>query len=60
MRYYFGKTLELVGLFVTAAALFAGIGITPSGQSSVANEYLFLGLGGALFTVGWLLERNLK
>lgn len=55
-----GKVLELLGLLVVGAALLAGLGITPSGQASMAQEFLLLGAGGVLFTLGWLLERGAK
>ena len=60
MRYYLGKVLEVAGMGLVGAALFAGLGITPSGDPNVAGEYLFLGLGGAVFTIGWILERGQK
>ena len=58
VRYVLGKGLELAGLLVTAMALFAGIGITPTGQPSMGQELTLLGIGGAIFTVGWYLERG--
>lgn len=60
MRYALGKLLELAGMALVGMALFAGLGMTPSGEPSMAKEFLFLGIGGAVFTVGWLVERGQK
>lgn len=58
MRYFLGKALELAGLLVVGAALLAGLGVTPTGQPSMGQELMLLGVGGAIFTLGWLLERG--
>jgi hypothetical protein len=60
MRYALGKLLELAGLALVGMALFAGLGMTPSGEPSMAKEFLFLGIGGTVFTIGWLVERGQK
>ncbi len=60
LRYFAGKVLELVGMILVAWALLAGTGVTPSGEPNVAHEYLFLGIGSAVFTVGWMLERGAR
>jgi hypothetical protein len=58
MKFYLGKTLELLGMLIVGAALMAGVGITPSGQPSMTQEFLLLGIGAVVFTLGWLLERG--
>ncbi|MCZ7645532.1 MAG: hypothetical protein M5U26_09650 [Planctomycetota bacterium] len=60
MRYFLGKLLEVAGMILVGWALFAGLGITPSGHPDVASEYLYLFLGSAVFTAGWLLERSAR
>jgi len=60
LRYFFGKVLELAGLMVVGMALFAGVGFTPTGQPDMGQEFTLLGLGGALFTIGWFLERGAR
>ena len=57
-RYVAGKTLELIGMLVVLAALLAGLGLSHDGQPSMAREMLLLGIGGMLFTLGYLLERG--
>lgn len=57
-RYVAGKALELIGLVVVFAALLAGLGLTQDGQASMGKEMLLLGIGGMVFTLGWLLERG--
>jgi hypothetical protein len=56
MAYWAGKFLELIGLMVVLAALFAGLGLID-GEPSMGREMLLLGIGGILFTLGWMLER---
>ena len=60
LRYVAGKILELVGLMVVTAALFAGLGLTPGGEPSMGKEMMLLGVGGMMFTLGWLLERGMQ
>jgi len=60
VRYFIGKVLELAGLLVVGMALFAGLGFTPTGQPNMGQEFMLLGLGGAIFTVGWFLERGAR
>ena len=57
-RYVSGKVMEIVGMMVVGAALLAGLGLTPSGEPSMGGEMALLGVGGMLFTMGWLLERG--
>lgn len=54
--YYTGKTLEIVGMTLCAAALLAGMGLID-GNPSMAKEMILLGIGGCVFTFGWWLER---
>lgn len=58
MLYWLGKALELIGMVVTLLALMAGMGLTPSGQASMGHEFMLLGIGGGIFTLGWWLERG--
>jgi len=41
---------------VVLAALFAGLGLID-GEPSMGREMVLLGIGGILFTLGWMLER---
>jgi hypothetical protein len=58
MRYAAAKILELIGMVVVFAGLLAGLGLTQDGQASMGKELLLLGIGGMVFTFGWLLERG--
>ncbi|HYG75959.1 MAG TPA: hypothetical protein VEK08_13225 [Planctomycetota bacterium] len=58
MRYAAGKCLELIGLVIVFAALLAGLGLTSDGQASMGKEMLLLGVGGMVFTLGWMIERG--
>ncbi len=49
--------MELVGLMIVLAALFAGMGLIDN-ESSMGKEMMLLGIGGILFTLGWMLERS--
>jgi|GEM_PF-7106791 len=60
MRYLAGKTLEMIGLLVVLAALLAGLGLTPTGQSSMGQELFLLGIGGMVFVIGWYLEQGTR
>lgn len=60
MLYYLGKTLELIGMVITLMALMAGLGLTPSGRASMGDEFMLLGFGAVVFTLGWWLERSRK
>ncbi len=59
-RYFAGKFFELIGLLVVGMALLAGLGLTPDGEPSMGRELLLLGVGGTIFTFGWLLERGAR
>ncbi|MBI4553019.1 MAG: hypothetical protein HY710_12215 [Candidatus Latescibacteria bacterium] len=50
------KTLELVGILEVTYALVMGI----AGELSEARELTILAIGGAIFTLGWLLERRIN
>ncbi|HLX59743.1 MAG TPA: hypothetical protein VKX17_00545 [Planctomycetota bacterium] len=52
-----GKTLEVLGMTVVAAALLAGMGIVDN-NPSMAKEMVLLGIGSAIFTFGWWLDRS--
>ena len=59
LRVIAGKLLEILGMLVVALALLAGLGIlTPDGEPSMAKEMTLLGVGGLLFTLGWVLEKG--
>ena len=57
MTYWAGKIMELVGLMIVLAALFAGMGLIDN-EPSMGKEMMLLGIGGILFTLGWMLERS--
>jgi len=59
MSYWAGKFLELIGLMVVLASLFAGLGLID-GEPSMGREMVLLGIGGILFTLGYMLERVKK
>lgn len=48
-----GRFLQLVGLVLLPVALMVGLI-----QDKVRLEVLLLAIGGAIFTVGWLLGRK--
>jgi hypothetical protein len=53
------KALEGVGLVVilVGVAISMGLGFEEEGLASMRAEFQGLAAGGALFLVGWLLER---
>lgn len=51
------KVLEILGMTIVAAALVAGMGLV-NGEPSMSKEMVLLGIGGAIFTFGWWLERG--
>lgn len=58
--YYFGKTLELMGMACLGAALFLGL-VNPFGYSeskAMGVEMGFLALGIIVFFVGRLIEKQ--
>jgi len=61
-KYLWGaaKVLEAVGLLVILVGVFWSIslGLGDRGLESMAFEFRGLALGGALFALGWLLERS--
>lgn len=57
MIYWAGKVIELVGLMVVLAALFAGLGLIDN-EPSMGREMVLLGIGGMLFVFGWMLEKH--
>ena len=52
--FYLGKALEMLGMTSLMVALFVGI----IDEQGMAKEYLFLGIGIAVFLVGRLLEKQ--
>ena len=56
MIFWAGKFLELIGLMVVLAALFAGLGLID-GEPSMGREMVLLGIGGIVFTLGYMVER---
>ena len=54
-----GKLLQGVGLVVVLVGVVWSIsyGLEDEGLKSMMYEFRGLAVGGALFTVGWLLER---
>jgi hypothetical protein len=55
VRYWVGKSLEVIGLALVGLALLVGIQL-----HNERMELLYLGLGGGLFTIGWLVEKGKK
>lgn len=57
--WYLAKVLEGLGLVVILVGVLTSIhlGLGEQGLKSMAIEFRALGLGGALFVVGWLIER---
>jgi hypothetical protein len=55
------KALEGLGLVVILVGVFWSInlGFHDRGLESMGLEFQGLGLGGALFVVGWMIERKL-
>jgi len=53
MIYYLGKFLELNGILILGIGLIGGIS-----RGDLAEEMKLLGLGAAVFVVGYLLERK--
>jgi hypothetical protein len=60
MRFIIGKCFELLGMLVVAMALLAGLGLTPDGEPSMTKQMTLLGIGGLIFTFGWLLESGAR
>ncbi|HJP01600.1 MAG TPA: hypothetical protein QF764_07525 [Planctomycetota bacterium] len=56
----FGKLLEALGLLVILVGLSMsiGLGLEDEGLASMASEFQGLMIGGALFCLGFLLERT--
>lgn len=54
-----GKLLEVVGLAIVLAGVLLSIdlGLKEEGLASMGVEFRGLGLGGAVFLAGYLLER---
>ncbi|MFQ5792137.1 MAG: hypothetical protein ACE5JI_16830 [Acidobacteriota bacterium] len=53
LRYYFGRTLELVGLFLVTASM-----ILFFGSHEMRPMLAVTGAGAGLFVVGWLAARK--
>ena len=62
LAWYGAKALEGIGLLVVLIGVFASVqlGLREEGLQSMAIEFRALGVGGALFLAGWLLERALS
>jgi hypothetical protein len=52
-RYYFGRALELVGLFLVTGAMFLYFG-----SAEMRPMLALTGAGGGVFFLGWLLARK--
>ncbi len=48
-----GRFLQLLGMVILPAALLFG-----TVGNNLRTEVLLLGVGGALFVIGWLISRN--
>ncbi len=53
LRYYGGRVLELIGLFLVTAAMFLFFG-----SSEMRPMLAVTGVGAFLFIVGWVLARK--
>ena len=53
MAYYLGKFLELNGMVLLGFGLFWGLA-----RDDVKGEVLMLGIGAAIFLLGYLLEKR--
>jgi hypothetical protein len=53
MSLLIGRILQLIGLLILPVALMLGLF-----QDKVRLEVLLLFIGGAIFTIGWLLGRK--
>jgi hypothetical protein len=55
------KAFEGLGLVVIAVGVLGSIelGFHDRGLESMGIEYRALGVGGALFAIGWIIERKL-
>jgi hypothetical protein len=59
--WYLAKTLELVGMVVVLVGVLISIneGLAErNGLASMQFEMVGLGVGGALFVIGWMIERT--
>ncbi|HEX9724955.1 MAG TPA: hypothetical protein VGC53_11810 [Vicinamibacteria bacterium] len=52
-RYYFGRALELVGLFLVTGAM-----VVFFGTSEMRPMLAVTGTGGLVFFLGWLMARK--
>jgi len=59
--WWFAKVLEGVGMLLVLVGVFMSIslGLEDDGLGSMRMEMQGLMVGGAMFAVGWLLERSL-
>jgi hypothetical protein len=55
------KLLEAAGLLIILVGVFwsVSLGLHDQGLESMGIEFRALGVGAALFALGWLLERSL-
>lgn len=59
--WYFAKILEAIGMVIVLVGLLMSIsyGMEEQGLKSMVYETKALGIGGALFIVGWFIENRL-
>ena len=59
--WWVAKTLEGIGMIVVLSGLMMSIqlGLREEGLQSMRYEYNALLIGGGLFVVGWLMERQM-
>ena len=59
--WYLAKTLEFVGMVLVLVGLLMSIdlGMHDEGLASMSYEGKGLLLGGALFFIGWMIERSI-
>lgn len=53
MLYRLGRALQLIGMSMLPVALYVGLV-----QDQVRREVTLLGIGGALFALGWILAQR--
>lgn len=50
--YYLTKILQIFGIFLLGEALYFGIA-----KNNMGKEMTLLSIGGAIFFIGWMLQR---
>lgn len=59
--WYVGKGLEFVGMIVVLVGVLISMNeglVQKDSLASMRYEFVGLGVGGALFVIGWLIERS--